>query len=134
MLIEFLIAMVPIGLLPDEIVLKLVEPELSSLQNKVRNLCPLIFFPLSLTNPLSSYFPPLLLSSQNWILDGFPRKASQAILLDQLLASHHTALNLVVYLDVPDEVIMSRIEGEFTPKPSFFSRSFWGNGLNGAHG
>ncbi|KAK4052934.1 Adenylate kinase 2 [Microbotryomycetes sp. JL221] len=62
------------GLLPDEIVLGLVEPKLEELRGK------------------------------HWILDGFPRKASQAVLLDSVLAGRHDELNLVVNLDVPDEL------------------------------
>lgn len=44
-------------------------------------------------------------------MDGFPRKASQAVLLDQVLAKHGEELNVVVNLAVPDEVILQRIEG-----------------------
>lgn len=51
------------------------------------------------------------LLQQSWILDGFPRKLSQAVLLDDLLQSMGEELNFVVSLNVPDEVILSRIEG-----------------------
>ena len=68
------------GLLPDETVLQLIAPGLLKLKN------------------------------DNFILDGFPRKASQAQLLDALLGDK--GLNLVVELAVPDSVILSRIEGE----------------------
>lgn len=68
------------GLLPDETVLQLIAPGL------------------------------LKLKADNFILDGFPRKASQAQLLDALLGDN--GLNLVVQLAVPDSVILSRIEGE----------------------
>ena len=51
---------------------------------------------------------------QSWILDGFPRKASQARILDQLLKDLKTPLNLVINLNVPDEVILERIEGAQT--------------------
>ena len=50
---------------------------------------------------------------QDWILDGFPRKASQAVLLDTLLANYGDELNFVVNLEVPDEVILERIEGQY---------------------
>lgn len=49
--------------------------------------------------------------TQDWLLDGFPRKASQAVLLDQLLGKFDDELNFVVSLDVPDQVILKRIEG-----------------------
>jgi adenylate kinase family enzyme len=68
------------GLLPDETVLGLIAPGLAKLKG------------------------------ESFILDGFPRKASQAQLLDALL--EHEGLNLVVELAVPDSVILSRIEGE----------------------
>ncbi|KAM0792112.1 hypothetical protein ACM66B_004816 [Microbotryomycetes sp. NB124-2] len=76
------------GLLPDELVLQLVKPHLERLQNR------------------------------NWILDGFPRKASQAVLLDQLLADQNDELNYVVNLDVPDELILERIEQRWIHAPS----------------
>ncbi|SCZ95983.1 BZ3500_MvSof-1268-A1-R1_Chr8-1g09926 [Microbotryum saponariae] len=75
-------------LLPDEIVLRLIEPQLHAL------------------------------SDRDWILDGFPRKASQATLLDKLLASSEDSLNLVVNLNVPDDVILERIEGRWLHAPS----------------
>ncbi|SCV67069.1 BQ2448_5715 [Microbotryum intermedium] len=67
----------------DEVVLRLIEPELQALTDR------------------------------DWILDGFPRKASQAALLDELLASSQDSLNLVVNLNVPDDVILERIEGRW---------------------
>ncbi|GAA5987584.1 hypothetical protein JCM11641_005369 [Rhodosporidiobolus odoratus] len=71
------------GLLSDETVLKLVEPELERLRDK------------------------------NWLLDGFPRKASQAALLDDVLAKQGDALNVVVAVKVPDSVIVERIADRF---------------------
>ncbi|GAA6006392.1 hypothetical protein JCM10207_000625 [Rhodosporidiobolus poonsookiae] len=71
------------GLLSDETVIKLVEPELERLKNK------------------------------NWLLDGFPRKASQAVLLDQVLAKQNDHLNFVASLKVPDKVIIDRIADRF---------------------
>ncbi|GAA5822903.1 hypothetical protein JCM10212_000093 [Sporobolomyces blumeae] len=70
-------------LMEDEIVLDLVRPEVERLREK------------------------------DWILDGFPRKASQAVLLDELLAKDHDSLNFVASLRVPDEVILKRIEERF---------------------
>lgn len=46
---------------------------------------------------------------KGWILDGFPRTVSQAEFLDQLLQKlqhHHVR---VVNLDVPDDVLMTRL-------------------------
>ncbi|GAA5861710.1 hypothetical protein JCM8547_000711 [Rhodosporidiobolus lusitaniae] len=78
------------GLLPDEMVLKVVEPALGALKDK------------------------------NWLLDGFPRKASQAVLLDDMLAKQGDdgALNFVAALKVPDEVIVRRIADRFIHLPS----------------
>lgn len=48
---------------------------------------------------------------QPWIVDGFPRKASQAKLFDEMLARVGDPLGMVVFIDVPDRVILQRIEG-----------------------
>ncbi|GAA5884263.1 hypothetical protein JCM16303_002430 [Sporobolomyces ruberrimus] len=79
-------------LLADDIVIDLVQPEVEKLKDK----------------DFSLYR----------ILDGFPRKASQAILLDKLLAKDHDSLNFVASLRVPDEVILKRIEERFIHLPS----------------
>lgn len=44
-----------------------------------------------------------------WILDGFPRNVSQAAFLDQLLQSINQSSDCVVNLEVPDEVLLSRL-------------------------
>ncbi|TVY51909.1 GTP:AMP phosphotransferase, partial [Lachnellula suecica] len=49
----------------------------------------------------------------SFILDGFPRTASQATQLDALIP-----INLVVSLRTPTEVILSRIAGRWTHAPS----------------
>lgn len=46
-----------------------------------------------------------------WILDGFPRNVSQAKFLDELLHDIHHSCDCVVNLDVPDEVLVSRLLG-----------------------
>lgn len=50
-------------------------------------------------------------TEQGWILDGFPRKVSQASFLDKLLKklNHHQVR--VVNLEVPDDVLMARLLG-----------------------
>jgi adenylate kinase len=45
-----------------------------------------------------------------WILDGFPRTVPQAEFLDHLLADIHQPYDFVVNLDVPDEVILARLQ------------------------
>lgn len=47
--------------------------------------------------------------NKHWILDGFPRTLGQAGLLDAHLAQQDTPLTLVISLNVPDRVILSRI-------------------------
>jgi adenylate kinase len=44
-----------------------------------------------------------------WILDGFPRNVSQAEFLDRLLAELDMGFDLAVNLEVPDEVLVSRM-------------------------
>ncbi len=46
-----------------------------------------------------------------FILDGYPRNLSQAKSLDGILQDRHTAIDLVVYLDASDAVIVQRISG-----------------------
>nr|VWO98828.1 60 kDa chaperonin (GroEL protein) (Protein Cpn60) [Ganoderma boninense] len=67
------------GLLPDEIMLKVVTSKLDLLHNK------------------------------HWILDGFPRTLGQGKVLDDHLSRRGTPMSLVLDLDVPDEVILGRI-------------------------
>lgn len=53
-----------------------------------------------------------------WLLDGFPRTCTQAEILDQDLYKHSAPLNLVVELDVPESVILERIENRYVHVPS----------------
>jgi adenylate kinase len=76
------------GLLPDEMVLKVVTSRLDKLHNK------------------------------HWILDGFPRTLAQGELLDKHLKTQHIPLSLVINLDVPDEVNLSRISDRWVHLPS----------------
>lgn len=46
-----------------------------------------------------------------WILDGFPRNITQASFLDELLNEIHQSYDAVVNLDVPDEVLVTRLLG-----------------------
>ena len=50
------------------------------------------------------------------ILDGFPRTIDQAKGLDALLAGKGTSIARVVYLDVPQEALMTRLTGRWTCK------------------
>lgn len=46
-----------------------------------------------------------------FILDGYPRTLPQAFSLDEILTAKHLAVDLVVYLDSSDEVIIKRLTG-----------------------
>ncbi len=52
-------------------------------------------------------------SSTSWLLDGFPRTLSQAEALEEVLKPHEASLNLVVELQVPEQVILERIENRW---------------------
>lgn len=67
-----------IGLLPDDVMLKLLTSELEKVHD------------------------------YHWILDGFPRTIGQGQLLDKQLESN--SINLVINLDVPDSIILDRIQ------------------------
>ena len=49
--------------------------------------------------------------ARGFILDGYPRKLDQAELLDGILAELGRRIERVVLLDVPDDVIVARLEG-----------------------
>jgi len=44
-----------------------------------------------------------------WILDGFPRKVTQAVFLEKLLAEINQGGEKVINLDAPDDVVVARL-------------------------
>lgn len=46
-----------------------------------------------------------------YVLDGYPRTVEQAEGFDQMLASHEAELTATIYLEVPYEVLLSRLAG-----------------------
>lgn len=48
-------------------------------------------------------------TTSGWILDGFPRKLSQAVFLDELLQKLNLNSMRVVNLEVPDAVVVDRL-------------------------
>ncbi|CAL9732849.1 GTP:AMP phosphotransferase, mitochondrial [Monosporozyma unispora] len=63
-------------------------------------------------------FKHLSTFNDSWILDGFPRTFIQAQNLSQYLNPLNRDISLVIELDVPDSVIMSRIEERWVHLPS----------------
>ena len=51
----------------------------------------------------------LVKDNKGWILDGFPRNLSQVNLLNQVLIEINQPLDLVFYLDIPEEVLIKRL-------------------------
>ena len=51
----------------------------------------------------------LVKDNKGWILDGFPRNLSQANSLNQVLIEINQPLELVFYLDIPEEVLIKRL-------------------------
>jgi adenylate kinase len=74
-------------LVPDDLVVKLIEERLSHPD-----------------------------AAKGFILDGFPRTLSQADVLSKMLERNHQAIDLVVALVVPDQEIIKRISGRRTCK------------------
>jgi len=77
------------GLMPDEKIAEMLEPELEALKDK-----------------------------QHWILDGFPRRRTQARILEDMLSRQGQPLTLVVNLVVPHSAILQRIEERWVHAPS----------------
>lgn len=50
------------------------------------------------------------------IFDGFPRTREQATALEEVLAAHNSKIDSVLYLSVPQDVLLKRIEGRQTCK------------------
>jgi len=46
---------------------------------------------------------------KGWILDGYPRNLSQANSLDQVLIEINQPLEIVFFLDIPEEVLIKRL-------------------------
>ncbi len=47
--------------------------------------------------------------NKGWILDGYPRNLSQANSLNEVLIEINQPLDLVFYLDIPEEVLIKRL-------------------------
>ena len=47
--------------------------------------------------------------NNGWILDGYPRNLSQANTLNEVLIERNQPLEIVFYLDIPEEVLINRL-------------------------
>lgn len=57
-------------------------------------------------------------SISSWLLDGFPRTRNQAVMFDGALQRRQQELDIVLHLDVPNEVVLSRILERWIHEPS----------------
>ena len=48
-------------------------------------------------------------NNQGWILDGYPRNLSQVNSLNKVLVQINQPLEVVFYLDIPEEVLINRL-------------------------
>ena len=48
-------------------------------------------------------------NNKGWILDGYPRNLSQANSLNEVLTEINQPLEVVFYLDIPEEVLIKRL-------------------------
>ena len=53
-----------------------------------------------------------------FILDGFPRTVPQAVKLDEMLSAKGVAIDSVLNFEVPDEVLVERVEGRWIHQAS----------------
>tara|TARA_B100000003_G_scaffold205895_1_gene220362 strand:+ start:528 stop:1070 length:543 start_codon:yes stop_codon:yes gene_type:complete len=53
-----------------------------------------------------------------FILDGFPRTVPQAVKLDEMLGAKDVAIDSVLNFEVPDEVLVERVEGRWIHQAS----------------
>ena len=51
----------------------------------------------------------LVKGNNGWILDGYPRNLSQADTLNKVLIEINQPLEVVFYLDIPEEVLIKRL-------------------------
>ena len=69
-------------LVPDEVVINIVDEKIATIEK-----------------------------SKGLLFDGFPRTLDQAKALDGLLAKHGRTVDAVIYLNVPDDVVVERLTG-----------------------
>lgn len=73
------------ALVPDEVVIKIIEEKLASLGWK-----------------------------KSFLFDGFPRTVAQAAALENMLKAHGEKLDHVIYIDTSEKVVLGRLGGRLT--------------------
>lgn len=78
------------------------------------------FAPIPASATLTSSSPPVPAdeAAKSFILDGFPRTAQQASQLTSSLSPHNLAINLVVHIRTPANIILDRICNRLVHAPS----------------
>ena len=71
-----------------------------------------------------------LKADEGFILDGFPRNPLQAKALEEALETRSRGLDKVVYIDVPEEELLRRLEGRFVCRRCQAPHSIMTDGLS----
>ncbi len=61
-----------------------------------------------------SLIEPFIKEKDNLILDGFPRTTPQAEALEKILFKYQKKLDSVIFIDLPEEIILERLTGRWT--------------------
>lgn len=100
------------NLVPDSMILNLISSELKN-KGWLTPTQPKPASSLSTSSAQASNEPVTLSPTASFILDGFPRTATQATSLDSIVP-----VNFVVHLLTPPSVILSRIASRWVHEPS----------------
>lgn len=74
--------------------------------------------PDEVTNEMVRDFVKNTSAEKGLVFDGFPRNLFQAETLDQILKEANRELNHVIFLDVPDDIIVERLTGRLWAQKS----------------
>lgn len=83
--------------------------------NKIRSLLERgVLVSDEIVNDLISHFYQQNEDKKGVIFDGYPRSISQAKSLDLMLNHYNTAIDVVFYFDIAEEILVKRITGRYT--------------------